>query len=64
MVRDSLGREIWPAEITWDLQDTSTVLRIRVRGTSYVIFDAVGPGRATLIARHQALADTGVVIVR
>ncbi|HEY3279645.1 MAG TPA: hypothetical protein VGJ83_03960 [Gemmatimonadales bacterium] len=63
-VRDSTGREIWPAAIEWDLSDTSSVLRIRVRRTSFVIFDAVGPGRATLIARFQTLADTGVVIVR
>ncbi|HEV8303795.1 MAG TPA: hypothetical protein VGQ25_02430 [Gemmatimonadales bacterium] len=63
-VRDSAGREIWPAAIEWDLADTSTVLRIRVLGTSFVIFDAVGPGRARLIARFQDLADTGVVVVR
>jgi hypothetical protein len=64
VVRDSAGREIWPAAIEWDLTDTSTVLRIRVRGTSYTVFDAVGPGRAVLIARFQTLADTAIVFVR
>jgi hypothetical protein len=63
-VRDSAGREIWPAAIEWDLTDTSTVLRIRVRRTSFTIFDAVGPGRAVLIARFQAFADTAIVVVR
>jgi len=64
IVRDSAGREIWPVAIEWDLGDTSTVLRIRVRRTSFVIFDAVGPGVARLIARHEALADTALVVVR
>jgi hypothetical protein len=64
IVRDSAGREIWPAAIEWDLSDTSTVLRIRVRGSSYVVFDAVGRGSARLIARHETLADTGIVVVR
>ncbi len=64
VVRDSAGREIWPAAIQWDLTDTTTVLRIRVRGTSYTVFDAVGVGRAVLIARFHALADTAIVFVR
>src|SRR6266496_421055 len=68
-VRDSTGREIWPAAIYWNFTDTSTtdtsgVLRIRAIRTSSVIFDAVRPGRARLIARFQDLADTGVVVVR
>jgi hypothetical protein len=64
VVRDSAGREIWPAGIAWDLTDTSSVIRIRARGASYTVFDAVGPGRAVLIARFQALADTAIVFVR
>jgi len=64
VVRDSAGREIWPAGIEWDVTDTSSVVRIRARGTSYIVFDAVGPGRAVLIARFQALADTAIVFVR
>jgi hypothetical protein len=63
-VRDSAGREIWPAAIEWDLRDTSSVLRITTRSSNIVIFDAVRPGRARLIARHEALADTAVVVVR
>ena len=63
-VRDSAGREIWPASIRWDVSDTSTVLRGTVIGTSFIIFVAVGPGRARLMARHEALADTAVVVVR
>ena len=63
-LRDSAGREIFPAAIEWDLSDTSSVLRIRVRNASYTVFDAVGPGRAVLIARFQTLADTAIVFVR
>jgi len=63
-LRDSTGREVFPAPIEWDLSDTSTVLRIRVRGTSYVVFNSVGVGRAVLIARFGTLADTALVFVR
>ncbi len=63
-VQDSAGREISPAAIEWDLRDTSSVLRITTRSSNYVVFDAVGRGRAVLIARFQALADTAIVFVR
>jgi hypothetical protein len=63
-VRDSAGREIWTDAIEWDLSDTSSVLRITVRSSNVTVFDAVGPGRARLIARYQSFADTAVVVVR
>src|SRR6266516_2629267 len=63
-VQDSAGREISPAAIEWDLRETSSVLRITTRSSNYVVFDAVGRGRAVLIARFQALADTAIVFVR
>jgi hypothetical protein len=62
-LRDSLGREVWPAEITWDVSDSSTV-RIRVTGSSWIVLDALRTGSARVVARHRALADTAVVIVR
>ena len=59
---DSAGRMVRDS-VTWELGDTTAVLRITFATMSSVMFDAVGPGRAQLIARHQALADTAVVIV-
>lgn len=62
-LRDSLGREVWPGEITWSVSDTSTV-RIHVTGSSWIVFDALRTGSARIVARHRELADTALVIVR
>src|SRR5436190_16799403 len=59
---DSAGRMVRDS-VTWALGDTTGVLRITSATMSSVMFETVGPGRAQLIARHQALADTAVVIV-
>ncbi len=60
---DSAGRVVRDSVVTWALGDTTGVLRITFATMSSVMFETVGPGRAQLIARHQALADTAVVIV-
>jgi len=59
---DSAGRVVRDS-VTWVLGDTTAVVRIRFATMSSVMFEAVGPGRARLIARHDALADTAVVVV-
>jgi hypothetical protein len=61
-LRDSAGREVWPGEINWDV-DTTGVLQLRSIGASWVVFDARRAGTARAIARHNALADTAVVVV-
>jgi hypothetical protein len=61
-LRDSAGREVWPGEINWDV-DTTGVLWLRSNGTSWVVFEARRAGTARAIARHNALADTAVVVV-
>jgi len=46
------------------LVDTTTgVLWLRSNGTSRVVFEARRAGTARAIARHNALADTAVVVV-
>ena len=50
-------------EVGWDLGAPSSVLRFLSWASSPVNFVAVGPGRARLIARYQALADTAEVVV-
>ena len=59
---DSAGRMVRDS-VTWALGDTTAVLHITFATMSSVMFETVGPGRAQLIARHEALADTAVVIV-
>lgn len=62
-LRDSAGNEVFVQNgLTWDLRDTAGVLQAFVSGP-HVFFFARGPGRATLIARYEALTDTGVVVV-
>jgi len=59
---DSAGHAV-SGNVAWALGDTTAVLRIRSATSSRLMFEAVGPGRARLIARHQALADTAEVVV-
>jgi len=59
---DSAGRMVRDS-VTWALGDTTGVLRITSATMSSVMFETVGPGRAQLIAHHEALADTAVVLV-
>jgi len=60
---DSAGLVVRDSVVTWALGDTTGVLRIRFATMDSVMFETVGPGRAQLIARHEALADTAEVIV-
>ena len=55
--------EVWPGEINWDVDTTTGVLWLRSNGTSWVVFEARRAGTARAIARHNALADTAVVVV-
>jgi hypothetical protein len=65
-LRDSAGREVRDdAGVTQWVVSDSTVVRITNVGVGwrYVIFRAQRSGRAAVIARYRALADTAVVLV-
>ncbi|PYP37544.1 MAG: hypothetical protein DMD48_11075, partial [Gemmatimonadetes bacterium] len=61
-VFDSAGPQV-NADVTWNLGDTNSVVRVASVSQSQVSFVATAPGRAVLIARYRTLADTAEVIV-